>query len=643
MGLKNAIFTIFAILLFSSCNGCEEDLSRICPAPVTCVVDNEGYVRTDRESIIKHTDTGECSWGRTYCDEDYNILCGNFTRPAEEKCDGLDNNCDGLIDNGLSTDNDNDGFNSLDSCLNPTDCDDNNKRVNPSSTEVCNGIDDNCDEAIDDIAPMECFTGPEDTIIGPDTPCTTGIMKCVDGALTNCEGQVLPEWERCDSIDNDCDGEIDEDVIELQSVVQRVCGYNAAGICAYGTKYCVEGDLKCFDAVMPENEQCDGLDNDCDGTIDEDLYQPCETDCGIGLEQCYNGGWYNCTAPLPETELCDGLDNDCDGEVDEGCLCVKDDTEVCRSNIYDAQGNQINCGWGIRVCDEYGNWGTCIYQGIEPEACDGWDNDCDGVIDGMTSMCGAHPQLHGIGECRMGTSTCTDGQYGDCDGEVLPAEEVCDGIDNDCDGEIDEDLNAHDKVDMIFVIDISGSMCPYIQALYEGISAYVADFADTEHRFGLIVHPSRYLSNVYGDHYLVTSTGLVSAAGFSNLVASLDCDGGGWEKTTDLMMGVVDPANPLNIPWRQDAYPYVISISDEGPQSVFSLSPSDVGVAASNCQIGACEPGDPFEIYFIDGLGHLPQWENAAFGDPNRTINIYPPSGARYTEILRDIFQDVCF
>jgi hypothetical protein len=186
-------------------------------------------------------------------------------------------------------------------------------------------------------------------------------------------------------------------------------------------------------------------------------------------------------------------------------------------------------------------------------------------------------------------------------------------------------------------------MCPYIQALYEGISAYVADFADTEHRFGLIVHPSRYLSNVYGDHHLVTSTGLVSAAGFSNLLASLDCDGGGWEKTTDLMMGVVDPANPLSIPWRQDAYPYVISISDEGPQSVFNLTPSDVGVAASNCQIGTCEPGDPFEIYFIDGLGHLPQWETAAFGDPSRTINIYPPSGERYTEILRDIFQDVCF
>ena len=69
--------------------------------------------------------------------------------------------------------------------------------------------------------------------------------------------------------------------------------------------------------------------------------------------------------------------------------------------------------------------------------------------------------------------------------------------------------------------------------------------------------------------------------------------------------------------------------SDEGPQSVFGLNPSDVGIAASNCQIGGCEPGDPFEIYFIDGLGHLPQWENAAFGDPNRTINIYPPSGAR--------------
>jgi MYXO-CTERM domain-containing protein len=75
-------------------------------------------------------------------------------------------------------------------------------------------------------------------------------------------------------------------------------------------------------------EICDGMDNDCDGQVDEDLTRGCETACGAGSETCQAGAWVGCDAPQPQAETCDGDDNDCDGEVDEAeDLCT--DGDVC--------------------------------------------------------------------------------------------------------------------------------------------------------------------------------------------------------------------------------------------------------------------------------------------------------------------------
>ena len=67
----------------------------------------------------------------------------------------------------------------------------------------------------------------------------------------------------------------------------------------------------------PFEEICDGVDNDLDGSIDEDLIRSCDNACGSGIETCENGALVSCTAPEPEEEVCDGMDNDCDGMIDE--------------------------------------------------------------------------------------------------------------------------------------------------------------------------------------------------------------------------------------------------------------------------------------------------------------------------------------
>ncbi len=134
---------------------------------------------------------------------------------TSEECDGLDNDCDGNIDEGFDTDAD--GYTTCGSDpvtgggpdMDRVDCDDSNDEVSPGATEVCNGIDDDCDGSID--PGCECTPGEERGCGVSVGACMEGTQRCDGGVWSECTGAVEPAAvDSCDGTDEDCDGFTDE-------------------------------------------------------------------------------------------------------------------------------------------------------------------------------------------------------------------------------------------------------------------------------------------------------------------------------------------------------------------------------------------------------------------------------------------------
>ena len=358
--------------------------------------DGDGYGTT----AIEGCDGAGAAEGGDCDDENPDIHPG-----AVEVCDTVDNDCDTLVDDDddsldqgsaerVFADLDGDGYGDLQNfdfqCAlqdgyvdNDEDCDDAEISVNPGATEVCDGVDTDCDGALpEDEADLD---GDGYVVCIPLTWLGSAIQggeDCDDEDATSWPG--AEEW--CDGVDHDCDGEVyDDDAVDQWTWYRDLDG-DGDGDPAATTTACLEPsdyvglDTDCDDTddtvYDGAAELCDGQDNDCDGSIpadeaddDSDQYIECVLDGGgwdgagtvVGGEDCDDGdGDVNPGA----TEVCDGDDEDCDGVADNGVLgsgsaCAADDCLEILNDQPSASDGSYTLTAGTYECDmstDGGGW-----------------------------------------------------------------------------------------------------------------------------------------------------------------------------------------------------------------------------------------------------------------------------------------------
>ncbi|GMV41367.1 MAG: hypothetical protein AMXMBFR64_30830 [Myxococcales bacterium] len=455
---------------------------------------------------------GACH-GTLVCTASGGSLC-DAPLPAPEACNGKDDDCDGAVDEpgalGCTQtwkDKDGDGWGAGEvSCacaptgaLAPGDCDDADPAAHPGAEELCNGVDDDCDGLTDEEGASGCtpwfLDGDADGWGADDEACLcgpSGAYTVTDGG--DCDdgnGSVHPgAVEACNLFDDDCDGladppgaqgctpyfaDADGDTWGDGSSPACLCA-PAPPLSATNPGDCDDGDAGVHPAAP---EACNGKDDDCDGLVDEGA----AAGCTFWYADADRDGWGKpgtvvcaCAAVPPATatevgdcddqdpavnpgtpEVCNGKDDDCDGLTDEAAA------EGCAVWYVDADGD----GFGQSAASaclcaptapflatEGGdcNDGTAAISPAAPEACNGFDDDCDGALDeeGAAGCTHFFRDDDGDGWGAAGDSRClcspaaphTSKKLADCDdGDAAmspSALEACNGLDDDCDGQTDE-------------------------------------------------------------------------------------------------------------------------------------------------------------------------------------------------------------
>ncbi len=228
-----------------------------------------------------------------------------------------------------------------------------------------------------------CTSGVGQCAVNGTNVCA-GPGQTVCGAIAG-----TPTTETCDGLDNDCNGTADDG----NPGSAAICMSGLPGVCSPGQTNCQGGSLVCVPNVMPgsQMEVCDTLDNDCDGAVDDGLGLGAPCDNGLGACQtngqivCDGSGGTTCNASpgLPSEEVCgDSVDQDCDGVLDNGCVDTDgdglfDDVELAiGTNPNDADSDDDGVADGAEPSLAQDFDGDGLINALDP------DSDDDGLYDG---------------------------------------------------------------------------------------------------------------------------------------------------------------------------------------------------------------------------------------------------------------------